>query len=149
MTRTVDENNPAHPSHSDYLISTGGLRAESIEFPCAPLDESTVSTLLEELDFHKEERCGFVTSEQHVVNVKNSHTNPRANFYMDEPDAYEAIDYIYNQLQQTIMGIYHTHPNGYPWPSPRDIAGWPNSQLGWRYFLVTRGNVTEWRLVRD
>lgn len=146
----VDPSDPAHPDHADYLISTNGWRAEPVEHPCEPLFESTVNFLLQELDGHHMERCGFITKEdQQVVRVENSHGDPHNNFYMEESDAEDSIHYIYEECHDSIMGIYHTHPNGYPWPSPRDIRGWPNLSLGWRYFLVSRGNVTEWRLVRD
>lgn len=145
----TDVDNPAHPGHSNYLISTDGWRAEPIEYPCEPLFESTISHLLEELDGHYKERCGFITKEQEIVRVENAHFDPHNNFYMDEEDATQAISYIYDESLDEIMGIWHTHPNGYPWPSPRDIVGWPKKDLGWRYFLVTRGCVTEWRLVRD
>lgn len=95
------------------------------------------------------ERCGFIDEEQNIHRVDNIHRNPHSNFYMDEDDAEQTINSIYEIYQSNIIGIYHTHPNGYPWPSPRDIAGWPNPALNWRYFLVTRGQVTEWQLVID
>ena len=148
MTVT-DLNNPAHLGHSNYLISTHGKRAERIYHPDVPLFESTVSDLLIELESHYMERCGFIDHEQNIHQVPNVHHNPHANFYMDEEDGKRTVDKIYDVCQSHIMGIYHTHPNGYPWPTPRDIAGWPNPQLNWRYFLVTRGEVTEWRLVDD
>ena len=149
MYRTQNEDDPAHVSHGDYLISTNGFRAESIEYPCDALPQSTIEKLLSELDGHHMERCGFITNNFEIVRVQNVHTDPHNNFYMDEEDANECFQYIYEELKDHIIGIYHTHPNGYPWPSPRDIVGWPNLALNWRYFLVSRGNVTEWRLVRD
>lgn len=151
MNRTldVDINNPAHPGHSDYLISCEGRKAQQIFHPDVPLYESVVSQLLDELEGHYIERCGFITIHQDVIRVQNSHMEPHSNFYMDEQDAKTVIDEIYNELESAILGIYHTHPNNYPWPSPRDLRGWPNAALGWRYFLVTRGAVTEWELVSD
>lgn len=145
----MDSSNPAHPEHSDYLISTNGLRAEPVFYPDEPLFESTIVELLEQLDGRYLERCGFIDSEQELHRVENSHADPHSNFYMETEDAKRAIHEIYEIMDRHIMGIYHTHPNGYPWPSPRDIAGWPNPKLGWRYFLVTRGKVTEWRLVDE
>ncbi|AEL97928.1 tail protein [Mycobacterium phage Patience] len=145
----TDVDNPASPSHRNHLISTNGKRAVLIE-PEIPLLESTVSQLLEELDGHYLERCGFISKhEQNIYPVHNAHEFASMNFYMDEDDAVEAIRNIYDRDHDEIMGIYHTHPNGYPWPSPRDILGWPKVELGWRYFLVSRGNVTEWRLISD
>lgn len=131
-------------------MSTHGLRAEQIFHPSEPLFESTISGLLELLDGKYLERCGFITrDDQEIVPVENTHQDPHNNFYMSEEDASEALEYIYNETNREILGVWHTHPNGYPWPSPRDILGWPNVSLGWRYFLVSRGNVTEWRVTSD
>lgn len=146
----VDSYDPSHPAHSNYLISTNGLRAEQIRHPEVPLFESTVAGLLENLDGKYNERCGFITDDdQEIVVVENAHKNKHNNFYMCEDSAEEAIEYIYEKTNRTILGIWHTHPNGYAWPSPRDIRGWPNLELRWRYFLVSRGVVTEWELVSD
>jgi proteasome lid subunit RPN8/RPN11 len=145
----VEISDPASPDHRDYLISTNGWRAQQIHVPDTPLIERTVSQLLYELFEYPEERCGFITTGGDLVPVKNVHIDNHNNFYMDEKDGTEAIEYIYEEAAEEILGIYHTHPNGYPWPSPRDIVGWPKGDLGWRYFLVTRGNVSEWERVRD
>lgn len=143
----VDLNNPAHPGHSDYLISSAGRQAEQIFYPGTPLLESVRAELLDICYENSTEQCGFITDDFEVIPVQNSHEVPRTNFYMSEKDAGEAITEIYTHQESEILGIYHTHPNGYPWPSPRDLRGWPNLMLGWRYFLVTRGDVTEWRLL--
>ena len=146
----IDESNPAHPAHSNYLISTKGYRAERIYYPSTPLFESTISELLEHLDSSYSERCGFITSDdQEVIRTENVHEDKHNNFYMGEDSTEEAIEYIYEKTNRTILGIWHTHPNGYAWPSPRDIVGWPKAELKWRYFLVSRGVVTEWELVND
>ena len=140
---------PSHPSHNDYLIGTNGWRAEQV-FDGEPLDKRTINALLNQCETYRNERCGFITTmEEEVIVVENSHADPRMNFYMDVEDVRDYLDYIYTDTHREVLGIWHTHPNGYGWPSPRDIAGWPNLELGWRYFLVFRGNVTEWRLVRD
>jgi proteasome lid subunit RPN8/RPN11 len=150
MTDMVDISNPAHPAHSNYLISTNGIRAEPVHFHEEPLFESTIEELLSHLDGRLSERCGFITSDdQEVVVIENIHEDSRNNFYMCEEKAIKAIDYIYEKTDRTILGIWHTHPNGYAWPSPRDIAGWPKKELQWRYFLVSRGVVTEWTLVHE
>ena len=144
----VDPSDPAHPDHADYLISTNGWRAILVDEPEEPLSESAVENLLHKLKPMGHEECGFITNTGWIVSVINSHGDPKHNFYMDEPDAIDAIEFIY-EADEEIMGIWHTHPNGYPWPSPRDIVGWPNRALNWRYFLVSRGDVTEWELTRD
>lgn len=145
----VDLNNPAHPGHSDYLISSEGRQAEQMFYHHTPLLESCITELLNELYHNKEEQCGFITKEFDIFKIKNSHLNPRHNFYMTEEDAAPVIDSIYQKRATEVLGVWHTHPNNYPWPTPRDIVGWPNPALGWRYFLVTRGTVTEWRLISD
>lgn len=150
MTIT-DLNNPAHIAHSNYLIPTNGKRAEPIFHAEVPLLQITINELIAELEGHYLERCGFIDSEMDLFRVQNSHKVPHSNFYMEENDetVQQALHEIYEIRQTHIIGIYHTHPNGYPWPTPRDIAGWPNPATGWRYFLVTRGEVTEWTLVND
>lgn len=146
----MDFNNPAHPGHSNYLISSNGRMAEQIFYSCSPLPENVRTKLLNIAYSNTIEMCGFITTGfDDVVPVQNSHEVPQTNFYMNEEDAEVAINSIYNDLQTEILGIYHTHPNGYPWPSPRDLRGWPNPALSWRYFLVARGDVTEWRLLCD
>ena len=135
------------PDHSDYLISTNGRRAERIWHHPEPLFESTIGQLLEIADIYANERCGFIDNEQSIYTIKNVHHNPRMNFLMDQDQMEEVLTEIYGIQQGNVLGIFHTHPNGYPWPSPRDIVGWPNPKLGWRYFLVAHGNVSEWELV--
>lgn len=143
----TDVDNPADPQHRNHLIPTNGLRAEKLEEPKLPVHVE--DHLLGLLEKHLNEKCGFITNTYEVVEVQNSHGYPISNFYMDDDDVRDSVDYIYNETQQQIIGIWHTHPNGYPWPSPRDIVGWPNLALGWRYFLVSKGEITEWKLVRQ
>lgn len=143
----VDLNNPAHPGHSDYLISCEGKQAEQIFHHPTPLHESTIGILLGHYDRWRTEHCGFIDDDNDIHEIDNVHHYPRSNFYFDEDQAQKCIDHIYEGLQRNIIGVWHTHPNDYPWPTPRDIRGWPNPKLGWRYFLVTRGIVTEWRLI--
>ena len=145
----VDLNNPAHPGHSNYLISSKGRTAEPVFYPGIPLPESVRDELLDELFMKPTEHCGFITIEFEVIPVTNCHENPRDNFYMSDEDTTTVLIDIYQKKHTEVLGIYHTHVNGYPWPSPRDLVGWPNPELGWRYFLVTRGDVTEWRLCSD
>lgn len=141
------QNSAASRFHSDHLISTNGRKAERVWHHPEPLFESTVEELLEVADIYTNERCGFIDSEQNVYHISNVHAKPRMNFFMDEDEVENAVKEIYETRQNSILGIFHSHPNGLPWPSPRDIVGWPNPKLGWRYFLVVSGNVTEWKLV--
>lgn len=146
---TTDLNNPAHIGHSNYLISTNGKQAEQIFYPGTPLPESVRSELLDIGYLNTTEQCGFITEDFDIVPVQNSHLEPRTNFFMSDEEVMVIAHEIYEIRESKIIGIYHTHPNQYPWPSPRDIVGWPNPALAWRYFLVTRGDVTEWRLIGD
>ena len=146
MYRISDETNPAHPAHSNHLISTKGRKAERVWFPESPLLESVQHELINICNDHMRERCGFVTDEWEVVEVENSHEEPHRNFYMDDDDAKDALHYIYEKRKDSVIAIWHTHPNDVVWPSPRDLRGWPNPNLGRRYFIVTNKEVVEWEL---
>lgn len=145
----IDLNDPAHPGHSNHLISTNGKRARRVWHHETPLFESTVNQLL--MDWNREvtEQCGFIDSNQELWYVPNIHEKPRMNFLMENDEAERILEHVYNVSQECILGIFHTHPNGVTWPSPRDIVGWPNPKLGWRYFVVTGIDVVEWELVND
>lgn len=136
-----------NPNHSNQLISTRGRKAERIWHHPEPLFESTVEHLLEIVDVYANERCGFIDQEQNIYTIQNVHAKPKMNFLMDQTQMEDVIKEIYQIEGSEILGIWHTHPNGYPWPSPRDIVGWPDERLGWRYFLITHGNVSEWEIV--
>lgn len=150
MTLVMENlNDPAHPAHSNHVISTNGITAKRVWHPETPLFESTVEYLL--LDWGREvtEQCGFIDSAQDIWYINNVHQKPRANFLMDNDQTINTLEKIYNNLSRTVLGIFHTHPNSAPWPSPRDIVGWPNPKLGWRYFIITGKDVLEWELVHD
>lgn len=142
----IDLNNPAHPGHSNHLISTKGRKAQRVWHHETPLFESTIQELLEEWDAEVTEQCGFIDSEQEIWYIKNIHQSPHANFLMQNKQMENALKEIYGKYRRTVLGIFHTHPNSLPWPSPRDIVGWPNLKLEWRYFIVTRDQVLEWEL---
>lgn len=145
----IDLNNPAHPGHANHLISTNGIKAQRVWHHDVPLFESTIDELLEIWDNDPLEQCGFIDSEQQIWEIHNSHQKPRMNFLMETKQTQKTLEKIYNEHRRTVLGIFHTHPNGVTWPSPRDIVGWPNLKLGWRYFIVTGRDVAEWELVND
>lgn len=145
----INLNNPAHPSHSNHLISTHGWRAQRVWHHDTPLHGTTVEELLDQWHADVTEQCGFIDSDQEIWYINNIHESPRRNFLMSNKQTNNTIEHIYNKYKKTILGIFHTHPNNVPWPSPRDIVGWPNVKLGWRYFIVTENEVIEWELVRD
>lgn len=146
--KMINLNDPAHPGHSNHLISTKGKRAQRI-FPDVPLFESTVEHLLEIWDEEPTEQCGFIDSEQNIWVVPNIHENSMKNFLMNQAHVENVMKEIYLKNKNSILGIFHTHPNSLPWPSPRDIVGWPDKAWNWRYFIVTKNEVLEWELVND
>ena len=139
--------NAASPSSTDQYISLDGRRVERVWSSDAPLLESTQSFLLNDFDFFGEERCGFISSETHTAfYVENVHDEPKHNFLMDHAEYDLAIEEIF-EIGETVLGVFHSHPTNIVWPSPRDIKGWPDHSLGWRYWIVVRGQVIEWALV--
>jgi len=139
--------NPANPAHSDHLISTNGRRAERVMNHLSPLRDEVQDILLRYANASDNEVCGLITVKQEVFPIENVHEEPRHNFFMDFESCSEVLNEILNIRKTHVLGIFHTHPNNQPWPSPRDIVGWPNPQLKWRYWVITRKEVYEWRLV--
>ena len=144
MNRVSDPNNPAHPSHSNHLISTGGLKAVRF-WPLDPMLKSVQETLIKSCNKSRHELCGVISSEWDIFHIENAHEEPSHNFYMDQRQFSDIVKSIYAR-GATIIGVWHTHPNNVPWPSPRDIVGWPNPALKWRYWVVTNNEVLEWVL---
>lgn len=136
---------PSDPSHSNHLISTGGLRARRARRPMQ-LKIGTQHDIIFMCQRNQEEICGFLTDTEELFLVKNAHHEPKYNFYMDQDSLGKVIHEIHHLRQSKIVGIFHTHPNNQPWPSPRDIVGWPNSDLHWRYWIATQKELIEWEL---
>jgi proteasome lid subunit RPN8/RPN11 len=134
------------PEHTDQLIGTLGRKAQAVR-DGERLRYGTKDSLINLCKNSKLELCGFITQREKIVLVTNVHGEPSHNFYMDHQSLKQALCEIYEENQDKILGIFHTHPNNQPWPSPRDIVGWPNIELGWRYFIVTNKEVLEWELV--
>jgi proteasome lid subunit RPN8/RPN11 len=136
---------PSDPTHSDHLIATGGLRARRVENAFPKLSLGTRHDLILLCQRNREEICGFLTDKEEIFLVKNSHAEPRYNYHMSIEDGQKVVDEIYQLRKSKIMGIFHTHPNNQPWPSPRDLVGWPKRQLGWRYWIATHKELIEWQ----
>jgi proteasome lid subunit RPN8/RPN11 len=145
----VDLNNPAHPGHCNQLISTEGRKVARVWYHPNPLLEVVKNELIDICQGHRFERCGFICAEHDVWEVPNSHSNPKSNYFISNDDAAAALHEIYEIQLSHIIALWHTHPNNVPWPSPRDICGWPNPLLEWRYLIVTNDDVLEWSLVND
>lgn len=139
---------PASPSATSHLLNIGGRQVERVWSSPWALPENVQLQLREACLVNSDEICGFITTSLEVHYVDNIHESPRLNFYMDPHEGKEVLHEIVRR-GHTVLGMFHSHPNQVPWPSPRDIVGWPNPKLGWRYFIVTKGDVVEWRLISD
>lgn len=93
----------------------------------------------------KEELCGFIDTGYGLHTVDNVHNEKTHNFLMDQDSFVATMDKIYSS-DVGVLGVWHTHPNNVVWPTPRDLAGWPNPDLKWRYWIVTNSEVIEWKL---
>lgn len=141
MTAILD---PASREHTDQLVSTKGRVAQRVWSTDMPI--ALRNKLIGICQSHAREQCGFISSDWSMYEVRNDHGEPYHNFYMEPRAAEEVLREIYEQRCLTVLGIWHTHPNDVPWPSPRDILGWPDLKLKWRYFVVTNDEVLEWGL---
>lgn len=92
------------------------------------------------------EICGFITSRMSPFFVHNSHENPEHNFRMSDADVRRAIEII-SVGDDQIIGMFHSHMDGTNYPSLTDIKGWPNPDLGWRYFIVNVRGVWEYEKI--
>lgn len=147
MTRTITEDDPSHPSSTNHLIGTDGRKVDRILFTTSPLSEKARVELKLACETSPVEVCGLITEQMEIHYIANVHEFPRENFYMDHAEFTETVRQIMEGKKDKILGVFHTHPTGIVWPSPRDIVGWPNPDLGWRYFIVTARDVIEWALV--
>lgn len=140
-------NDPAHRGHSNHLISTDGRTARRVWVPDLPILETVKNELIQICQSHANERCGFIDSYWDIHDIPNIHEEPRHNFYMSDDGTAQVLKKIYEEYEEHVIAMWHTHPNNVPWPSPRDLRGWPNPELGWRYLIVTNDDVLEWELV--
>lgn len=145
--RKLPLTNPASPAHCTHAISCEGRSAQRIFEPDDPMPDKCAALLTGMATRFNMEHCGFITSDWRIREVSNVHLHPANNYYFDPADTERALNEIYNDWGVGILGQYHTHPNGVTWPSPRDLVGWPNPVLRWRYWIVTPIEVIEWELV--
>ncbi len=101
------------------------------------------------------EACGLLEGEvtdsavrvARVLMCANVHAEPHRRYTID-PEAFLHAEHAAEARGRTIVGVWHSHPNGEPVPSPTDRAeAWP----GWSYLIagVTNGAMTAlrcWRL---
>lgn len=101
------------------------------------------------------EACGLLEGEitqtavrvARVLTCTNVHTEPHHRYTID-PEAFLYAEHAAAAEGRSIVGVWHSHPNGEPVPSATDrVQAWP----GWSYLIagVTNGAVTAlrcWRL---
>ena len=112
------------------------------------IDPEIQESLMRGCRANRDEVCGFITDDEDILYVPNTHLDPHHNFCMDIEDIQEALAIICKVNNQNVVGVFHSHPTNIPWPSPVDISGWPNPDLRWRYWIATNHEVIEWRLPR-
>ena len=138
--------NPINLYHipMNNFITPPAKKVERVNFSFDPLDEDARKLLIELCRGNRDEVCGFVGEGGGIFMVPNSHPEPRFNFRMQDDLVAPMLEEICKIRGSSVIGVFHTHPTNIPWPSPMDLAGWPNKTLGWRYWIVTKHDVVEW-----
>ena len=109
---------------------------------------STINTLQRAAVNNRVEVCGFIDTSYRIHFITNQHEDPAHNFIMDQDEVRRTIERIV-VANEKILGVFHTHPSGHGRPSANDIEGWPNKDLGWRYFIATSSDVYDWEAVNQ
>lgn len=81
------------------------------------------------------EVCGFVMNDGEIVEIRNVANDPRHSFHMDRAQMIEKL----SGREESIAGIWHTHPRGSTHPSGTDLKAISMGaiQPHWRYWIVT------------
>lgn len=74
-------------------------------------------------------RDGRIRADGFAV-VRNAASNPEVSFRFD-PAEWVRIHYEAQKNQRTIVGFFHSHPNGSPTPSRLDAEGWDGAGAYW------------------
>lgn len=88
-----------------------------------------------------QELCGFIDDQGIVYPIKNVAETPLNSYEMDKEAMMKVI-----HSDTNIIGTYHSHPSGRPWPSVSDtesITHLYQTGCPWRYFIVTGAGVYE------
>lgn len=107
------------------------------------LNDDVVQTLI--VMCHKSparEICGFITSQGVILPIENI-ADGSSEFEMDRNRWHE----ILTSDGVRVVGIYHSHPSGRPWPSTYDTQhfGYLYRQgCQWDYYIVTNGGVFQY-----
>lgn len=84
------------------------------------------------------EICGFIMKGWWAEPIRNIAPADRE-FYMDEDQQLHVMTEHYHD----IVGVYHSHPSGQTFPSPKDIEYAPRNM---RYWIIAGGSVIEWEI---
>lgn len=113
-----------------------------------PMPIPTWNSLRHIASYSENEVCGFIDSRWNPHFITNRHAQPGVNFYMDQHEVRKTIERI-AVANDTVLGVFHTHPSGSTYPSQGDISGWPNRKLNWRYWIATAQDVYEYEWINQ
>ncbi|WQY91127.1 capsid maturation protease [Mycobacterium phage Benzema] len=86
----------------------------------------------------KAEICGFITASHAIIPIPNVSSTPEREFVMDQGQMMQVL------FRERVIGTYHSHPTGRPWPSAYDTdhIGYLYQQgCPWDYYIVTNAGV--------
>lgn len=86
------------------------------------------------------EKCGFIFDDWTFNIMPNVAANPAQSFFMDPQEQLKVV----RENKDSIIGVWHSHPNAVAVPSPDDLHGW-HPQLPWRYFIASGTKVHEYK----
>lgn len=74
----------------------------------------------------RQEVCGLITANDGILRVhqlRNIHDTPETHYSADLREALAVLG------DEVLVGVYHSHVDMAPYPSPTDIAMWTNGDL--------------------
>lgn len=89
------------------------------------------------------EACGFILNDGLIIECANVSRKPTCSFEMSGPDI---MNKLVGHDLSSIVGIWHTHPQGTTFPSKTDIHAMSIGAIheNWDYYIVTKDEVTQW-----
>lgn len=81
------------------------------------------------------EACGFVMDDGELIEIRNVAPHPSTQFMMDRAQMVEKL----SGREESIAGIWHTHPGGTHHPSGTDLKAMSLGAIlpHWDYWIVT------------
>ena len=89
------------------------------------------------------EVCGLVSTRQ-IYPIKNVAAYPENNFVFDPVQFINIFYQVLHSSEETLVGMYHSHPDGPSHPSPTDIQ--QANYTAWIYFIVHGTKISAWRI---